>query len=255
MAILVFEHTPNETASRLGVALRNQGHRLRVLELHEGDALPPDLDEVDGILALGGPMNLDEQEHAATLDREMALIQQAHKQQIPVVGICLGAQMIAKALGGDIERMETPEVGWKQLELTFPGTMDPILTGIPWRTQQVHLHSRTVSQLPEEGTSLASSAAAQHQAFKVGLTTYAFQFHFEWTKADIETATQAEASLLREAGEDPQLVQNESERHYELYRHLGDRLCNNLAMLLLPIDKRYGARPGEPVANFRPEGS
>ena len=255
MPILVFEHTPTETPARLGAALRDQGHRLRVLELYEGDPLPPDLDDVHGIVALGGPMNVDQTEQYHWLYSEMSLIRSAHDQQIPVVGLCLGAQLVAKALGGEVEPMDKPEVGWGEVELAFPGTMDPIFAGTPWRTQQFHLHEQTVSSLPAEGTPLASSAGCQYQAFKVGLTTYAFQYHFEWNREELNAVIDANEAEIREAGQDPAKLKEETDQHYELYRHLGDRLCQMIATLLFPIDKRYGSRPSEPVANFNPGGS
>jgi GMP synthase (glutamine-hydrolysing) len=255
MPILVFEHTPPETAGQLGTALRDQGHRLRVLELHEGDALPPDLDDVHGLVVLGGPMNVDQQEQYPWLYSEMELIRQAHERELPIVGLCLGAQLIAKALGGEVEAMDTPEVGWKQVELAFPGTMDPIFAGIPWRTQQFHLHGQTVTQLPPETTPLASSAQAKHQAFKVGLTTYAFQFHFEFTRQQIDAVLDEDKAMVEQAGESVEAIKQDTDQHFELYRHLGNRLCNSLAMLLMPIDKRFGTRPSEPTANFRPARS
>jgi len=255
MPILVFEHTPSETPARLGAALRDQGHRLRVLELYEGDPLPPDLDDVHGILSLGGPMNVDQTEQHNWIYSEMELIRAAHERELPVVGLCLGAQMVAKALGGEVGPMDQPEAGWHQVELAFPGTMDPIYSGTPWRTQQFHLHSQQVTTLPPEATHLASSPQCQYQAFKVGLTTYAFQYHFEWNREELETVISENESMLREAGCDPDELRRQTDEHYELYRHLGDRLGHMLATLLFPIDKRYGSRPSEPVANYSPSGS
>jgi GMP synthase-like glutamine amidotransferase len=255
MPILVFEHTATEPPAQLGSALRDQGHRLRVLELYEGDALPPDLDDVHGLVVLGGPMNVDEQQEHPWLYSEMELIRSAHEQQLPIVGLCLGAQLVAKALGGEVQPMDKPEVGWKQVELTFPGTMDPLFAGIPWRTQQFHLHGQQVTTLPEDATSLAGSEACQHQAFKVGLTTYAFQFHFEFTREQLHEVIAANEKTIGEAGESLETIKSETNEHYQLYRHLGDRLANNIAMLLMPLDKRFGPRPSEPVANYRPAKS
>jgi GMP synthase-like glutamine amidotransferase len=255
MPILVFEHTPSETPARLGAALRDQGHRLRVVELHEGDSLPPDLDDVHGILALGGPMNVDQQQEYPSLYSEMELIRAAHEREIPVIGLCLGAQLVAKALDGEVAAMAQPEVGWGQVELTFPGTMDPIFAGQPWRTQQFHLHGQEVTVLPAGATPLASSAACPHQAFKVGLTTYAFQYHFEFTRDDIAGVISENEAMIQQAGTSAADMHEATERRYALYRHLGDRLCNALAMLLMPLDKRFGPRPDEPVANFHPARS
>jgi len=200
-------------------------------------------------------MHVDEHDEHPWLYSEMELIRSAHEAGIPVVGMCLGAQLIAKALGGTVEAMNQPEVGWKQVELTFPGTMDPILAGIPWRTQQFHLHSHAVTILPKEATSLAGSQACQYQAFKVRLTTYAFQYHFEFDRRQLENVIDLNHEMIQQAGEKIEDVKHQTSEHYELHRHLGDRLCNNLAMLLMPLDKRFGPRPSEPAANYRPAKS
>ncbi|HEX7009708.1 MAG TPA: type 1 glutamine amidotransferase [Phycisphaeraceae bacterium] len=248
MALLVFEHDPQETPARLGAILRDYGHRLRVIELHAGQAPPPDLDDVDGIVSMGGPMNVDEADQYPWMAQELALIRQAHEQRLPIVGVCLGAQLIAVALGGQVASMPQPELGWHEVTLAFPGTIDPVLAGVPWRSVQFHMHGQEVVKLPAGATPLAGSKACRNQAFKVGLTTYAFQYHFEWTRADLDRVLDANADWLREAGVDAEAIRQQVEEHYPLYRHLGDRLSHNIAQLLFSVNKRMSGRfgPGEP---------
>ncbi len=259
MAILVFQHHPLEGPSRLGAILRDYGHRLHVCELHEGQPLPPDLDGIDGIVSLGGPMNVDDTAEHPWLAGEMDLIRQAHEREVPVVGLCLGAQLLTKALGGEITAMDQPEAGWQPIQLAFPGTIDPLFSGTPWRSWQFHLHSQEITALPAGATPLAGSKICRTQSFKVGLTSYGFQYHFEWTKADITSALEAHRDLFNAAEIKPEAVQTDTEQYYELYRHLGDRMCHNIANLLVPIDKRFGGRHGTveptPVANWQPAKS
>ncbi|MAE63525.1 MAG: hypothetical protein CMJ18_04575 [Phycisphaeraceae bacterium] len=229
MRQVVLQHHPSENAAVLGRFLQAYGHRLHTVRLDEGQALP-DLDDVSGLLIMGGPMNVDETGAHPWLEDEQAFIRSAHEAALPMVGICLGAQLIAAALGGEVAAMETPEVGFESVRLGFPGTIDTLLAGVPWQTMQFHLHGQQVTGLPAGATPLAGSAACANQAFKVGMTTYAFQFHFEWDRDDIERFGRDE--LVTKAGASPESIVAQCADHYDRYRHLGDRLCENLASLL-----------------------
>lgn len=255
MAILVFEHDPRDPAGRLGQALRDVGHSLRVIRLHDGDALPPDLDDVDGVVSLGGPQNVDEVDQHAWMAGEIDLIRQAHESQLPVAGICLGAQLIATALGGEVSKMEQPEIGWHDVQLAFPGTMEVMYAGVPWKSTQFHAHGYEVTKLPPGATPLAGSAMCRNQAFKVGFKTYGFQYHFEWDRKGIEAwldgVKQRAGGGGFAKGVDLEAVRRQLDEHYEMYRHMGDRLCGNLTTYLFAIDKRLGHHATiEPVANF-----
>lgn len=250
MALIVFQHTKAETAGRLGEILRDYGHRLKVVKLFAGAPVPADLEDADGIISLGGPMNVDETGQHEWMKAEMDLIAQAHERDLPIVGICLGAQLIAAALGGEVGEMQTPEVGWGQIKEGFPGQTDAMLAGLPWTSWQMHWHSQEVTKLPEEGTALSGSKLCKMQAFKVGLTTFGFQYHFEWTKSLIEAVAPGDQELIEKAGTDAAAIAEDTEAHYDMYRHLGDRLCENLANLLFPIEKHVPTRPGEPVENY-----
>jgi GMP synthase (glutamine-hydrolysing) len=249
MAILVLEHDSVDPISRLGDILNEQAHRLKIVRLHAGGELPPDLDNVDGLVVMGGRQNVDEQHLHAWMPGELELIRQAHGAFIPIVGICLGAQLIAAALGGEVGPMETAEIGWMPVKSSFPGTIDTLHAGVPWVTTQFHAHGYEVSKLPPDATPLSGSRLCKTQAFKVGLRTYAFQYHFEWTRRDIERLLRVSGDWVRDKGYDTDTIRQGLDEHYAMYRHLGDRLCYNLANLLFPIDKRLGVTLRE-VENF-----
>jgi len=253
MAILVFQHHPLETTARLGQTLRDHGHKLRTVELFNGEALPPDLDGVDGVISMGGPMNVDQTEKHAWIEGECALIKQAHESGLPVVGICLGAQLIAKALGGEVGAMDKPEIEMGPIKAGFPGTIDPIFSGTPWQWDVLHLHGQEVTTLPEKAVPMHSSAACKTQSFKVGLRTYGFQFHFEWHRKQIDAILADNANWISESGLDAGAVKAGVDAGYDLHRQLGDKLCFNLTNLLFPIDKRL-PDDGRPVENFRSIG-
>ncbi len=249
MAIVVFEHHAMETSARLGQVLRDHGHKLRTIRLYAGDAIPPDLDNVDGIVSMGGPMDIDQAEAYPWIDQEAAYIKQAHEAGLPIVGICLGAQIIAHALGGKVEKMDKPEIGWFPVNQFRPGFPDTIMGGIPWKAVQFHTHGYQVTELPPGGALLASSDACKNQAFRVGLFTYAFQYHFEWTRQDIDGVLKQFADWISNSGYDAQAIHREADEKYGLYRHLGERLCQSLASWLFCIEHRLQHTQG-PVANF-----
>ncbi len=236
MAILVFQHHPDESPLVLASVLQGYGQQLRTLKLYARDTVPVDLDDVDGIVSMGGPMNVEDAAKHPWMAAEMAYLKRAHEAGVPIVGICLGCQLIAAAMGGQVAAMKEPEVGFAGLRLAFPGTIDPIYGGIPWNTMQMHMHGQEVTQLPPGGTPLAGSAKCKTQAFKVGLTTYAFQYHFECDRPAVQAFSQD--SLVTKAGASADAIAAQADQHYDLYRHLGNRLCDNLALLLFPVNKR-----------------
>jgi GMP synthase (glutamine-hydrolysing) len=235
MSLLVLQHAKSETPGTLGVALQNYGHRLRIVHLYAGDPLPSDLDDIDGVVSLGGPMNVEDTAKHAWIEPEMALLKAAHQASLPVIGICLGAQLIAAALGGKVAAMAAPEVGWHPLKLAFPGFTDPIYTGIKMSHIGFHLHGQEVTALPPGGAPMAGSKACKTQAFKVGLRTYAFQYHFEWNEADLREMVKDE--LVTKAGTTAEAILAQNAEHYPEYRRLSDRMATNLASFLFPIDK------------------
>lgn len=236
MSLLVLQHHSDLSPAALGATLRDHGHRLRVVDLSAGQPLPPDLDNIDGVVSLGGDALVTDASKHAWLDQEMAMLKEAHEAKIPIVGIGLGAQLIAQALGGEVGEMKDPEVGWHNVKLAFPGTIDAMMSGIPWDTTQFHMHKHEVTKLPPGGTPLSGSAACRTQAFSVGMHTYAFQYHFELTREAIDVATRQ--SVFRYAQQPIPEIAGQTEKNYALYRHLGDRLAARIALLLFPIDKK-----------------
>lgn len=236
MSLVVFQHDQHEGAALLGMVLQSYGHRLRVINLPGGQAVPADLDDIDGIISMGGPMNVDDAAQHPWIEAELAFLKHAHSLGMPIVGVCLGAQLVAKALGGEVGAMDQPEVGWHNVKLSFPGTIDPLYAGITWDSMQFHMHGQEVKKLPPGGTPLSSSAKCRTQAFKAGLRTYAFQYHFEWDQRYLERMAQNE--LVGRAGMTAESVTAPTSQHYDGYRRQGERLCHNIASLLFPIDKR-----------------
>ncbi len=254
MALIVFQHHRLEVPGRLGHIFQELGHRLKVVELFEGEAVPNDLDGVDGVISLGGPQDTDEVNRHEWMQPEIDYLKAAHDAGLPVLGVCLGAQLLAVALGGEVSRMEKPECGFSPVTSSFFGSTDSLLLGVPWKSPQFHLHGCEISKAPPGGTPipLQSSAACKCQAFKVGLRTYGLQYHFEWTRSTLVDCLDANADWLARNEIDLAALKAQFDAHYDLHRHLGDRLCRNFAKLLFPLEKRL-APVGTPekVRNFR----
>ncbi len=134
---------------------------------------------------MGGPQNV-EPGQPDWLTAEIAFIKAAHDRALPVVGICLGSQMLAAALGGRSARCPSPRSALPPSTSPSRARPRPCLAGIPWSHAQLHSHGFHVSQLPPGATLLASSALCKVQAFKAGIRSYGFQFHPECDKPQMD---------------------------------------------------------------------
>jgi GMP synthase-like glutamine amidotransferase len=181
MRVLAFRHVPFEGAGRLESVLAQRNIRLDYADLYIPGAQAPDISAYSGLIFLGGPMSAnDDLPH---LRQEMEWIAQATASGQPVLGICLGAQLLARTLGVRVFRNPIKEIGWFDLHFTPAAATDSLFTGLV--SQPVfHWHGETFD-LPQGAACLASSARCLHQAFRFGKKQYGLQFHLEVTPAMI----------------------------------------------------------------------
>lgn len=239
MALLVFEHSSRSGILRFGKTLRDYSHLLRILKLHEGDPLPPDLDDVDGIVSCGGPQSATDGS-LDWLEGEMDLIRQAHERSLPVVGLCLGCQIVASALGGTVERMaDGPEIGWHPVTLSPVGREDPVHVGLPWRMTAAHWHGDQVTELPPDARLLASSERCKVQAWALGLRTYGIQYHPEIEQDTFDHFAADSPGAVEKAGMKMEDLRRETEEHFPEFERLTSRLFESLALFVMPVDRRY----------------
>lgn len=163
LPVLVVRHVPWEGPHRIGAIV---GERFALYErcVLAGDALPR-VTDVSGAIFMGGPMNVDEIDRYPGLLVEREWLAAACAADLPLLGVCLGAQLIARALGSDVRRGSTPELGWLPIEVHAPE--DPLLGALAPRATVLHWHG-DVFDLPAGATLLASSAQTPVQAFRRG---------------------------------------------------------------------------------------
>jgi methionyl aminopeptidase len=185
-ACLVIQHVEPEGPSVLGDVLVSTGLRLQMCRVFAGDAVPADCDGLAGLVVMGGPMSATSDRGFPTRQAELRLLEQALEIELPVLGICLGAQLLALAAGGRVfEGTQGPEIGWGDVELTPDAVDDALLADLPERLRVLHWHGDTF-ELPPGAQRLAGSALYPEQAFRVGTCAWGLQFHLEVDAATVE---------------------------------------------------------------------
>ena len=183
--ILVLQHVPHETLGTLEPFFRDAGLRCRYVPLFAEAPERLDLDAAPGLVVLGGPMNVDEVDRYPWLRSETAWLQAAVAREVPVLGICLGAQLLAKSLGARVYPSGVKEIGWYEIELTPEAADDPLFAGMDPRQMAFQWHGDTFD-LPPGAVHLARSDSCRQQAFRYGRSAYGLQFHAEMTATLIE---------------------------------------------------------------------
>ena len=183
--ILVFQHVPFEPLGTLDPILRAAGFRIRYVNFGRTPTARPHLDGYAGVIVLGGPMNVHEVEAHPHLLTEIELLQEAYERGMQILGICLGAQLLARALGGDVGPAADFEIGWHDVRLNEHGKSDEVLGGFAPVQPMFHWHGDTFT-LPPGATALAGSQLCPNQAFRCGDNAYGLQFHLEVDAALIE---------------------------------------------------------------------
>jgi GMP synthase-like glutamine amidotransferase len=191
---LVVEHIPGENAGALARWLPAAGVELDVCRLHQGDALPAQV-EHDALIVMGGPMDAFGDDGDQPVER--ALIADALARGVPILGICLGAQLLALAAGGQVARhAEGPEYGWGLVRRSDAAADDPLLRTVPFLPDVVHWHSDEITALPPGAVALCRGEHTEVQAFRVATNAWGLQFHIEVDEAMIASWARADGVPL-----------------------------------------------------------
>ena len=179
MRLLVFQHIDCEHPGVFRHFLREDGINWDAVELDLGEPIPP-LAGYDAMWVMGGPMDVwDIEDHPWLVAEKKAIRSWVRDLKRPFLGVCLGHQLLADALGGTCSPQRPAEIGILDVELTEAGRRDPIFEGMPWRQKSLQWHSVRVAQAPEDAVILAKSDACPCQAMRIGDHAYSMQYHVE----------------------------------------------------------------------------
>jgi GMP synthase (glutamine-hydrolysing) len=228
--ILIIKHIADEGPGTIEDFFRNASWPLKIVNVFENDALPDGMEGIGAVISLGGPMNVYEEEKYPFLKSEDVFLKKAVKKEVPVLGVCLGAQILAKACGAKVVKSPMKEVGWYQIGLTDEGRADPLFEGVPSVLDVFQWHE-DMFEIPPGGVWLASSRQCHHQAFRFGRNAYGLQFHIEVTPDMLESWL---SKFSREycAGVDPKDMLIDILKRERSYRKQADAVYLNFARML-----------------------
>lgn len=244
MRWLVFQHISMEHPGALRDFMAEDGIVWDAVELDEGERIPP-LDGYDALLVMGGPMDTWQEDTYPWLVDEKRAIRAAIAIGMPYLGVCLGHQLLADALGGSVRRAPEPEIGILDVALTATGRADPFCAGLTPRFAALQWHSYEVDRLPPAGRTLASSPACAKQAIGVGANAYGVQYHVELTEATVPEwgcvpAYKNALELSLGAGGQAR-IEVDAARHLASFRADARKLYDNFVAIARAHPKRSAA--------------
>lgn len=224
--LLIIKQVEQEGPGCIADLFSEDGWTVETLEMSgAGTPLPHDLDDIGGIVILGGPMNVYQEEAYPFLKEEESLIRHALIDEVPLLGICLGAQLIAKTCGAAVMRSPKREIGWFTVTKTSEALKDSLFRGNPQHMTVFQWHEDTFD-LPGDGVLLAKGRVCANQAFRVGHSAYGLQFHIEATPEMVESWMRDEKEI------DVKKVLRDGRRIMETFVDQGRRVVTNFRRIV-----------------------
>jgi GMP synthase (glutamine-hydrolysing) len=228
--VIVLQHVACETLGSIESALSNVGLQFDYVRTFEGAKVPTALQDACGLIVMGGPMSAYEADQYPHLRDEFKLMESALALGRPVLGVCLGSQLLAHVLGAKVYAGKRKEIGWYPVSLTDAASEDPLWTGVPSTFTAYHWHG-DVFDLPANTELLASSALTPHQAFRHGTNAYGILFHMEVTRPLIQTMTETFTDELRETGNSGAQIRQQADSFLPPLERIGKTVFERWAAL------------------------
>jgi GMP synthase (glutamine-hydrolysing) len=210
--VLIVQNDAKEGAGQLATLIAERGLGQETVFGYDTDYDRLNADDYSALVVLGGAQSAYETDEYPYLSREIALCQDFMQADKPVAGFCLGAQILARALGGEVAPGAEKEIGWYDLTLTDAAADDPLMQSHPKTLLSYHFHGDRIEDVPG-AVNLASSAMTPWQLFRYGANTYAFQYHAEVDQPLVEVMCRNGADYMASNGFDAETVIAESREH------------------------------------------
>ncbi len=211
-SILVLQHVECEDIGSIRDAIERRGLGTAYARAYRGEASPASLGDHRALIVMGGPMSVYERDRYPHLTGELRLIRRTIQEGRPVLGICLGSQLIAEALGGKVSKGQAKEIGWYAVRKNPNASQDPLFAGLPGEFPAFHWHG-DVFTLPPGAVPLASSERTPLQAFRYGASVYAILFHLEVTPESVEGMLRVFAQEIQQEGLSADALQHSAREH------------------------------------------
>lgn len=231
--LLVIQHVSHEGLGTFGPVFREAGLTPMTLRADDPKALWPHAETVKGLVSMGGPQSVYEQIRHPYLTREIELMRQVVNAGKPVLGVCLGSQLLAAALGAQVTKNAQKEIGWYPLMREPDADHDPLWDSFGQTETVFQWHGDTFA-LPKGAVRLASSPLCAQQAFRYGAHAYGLQFHVEVTEAMIRSWLRANATELAtvQGVIDPSTIRQHTSQHLRRLQELARHVASVFAQLV-----------------------
>ncbi len=227
--ILILQHVRPEPPGTIGEALDANGLSHRTVEVHRDESVPDTL-TADGLVVMGGPMGVGDVEDRPHLQAELDLVGQALDNDVPILGVCLGSQLVAHVLGADVHPGSEKEIGWGEVTLTDAAADDPLFHDIDDPFMAFHWHG-DVFEMPDDAVRLAHTPQTARQAFRYDDNVYGLLFHLEVTPRTVAGMTKAFQDELAEEGLDGATIRQKAMTHEEAVRDTASTIFGRWADL------------------------
>ena len=217
--VLALQFVWDDPPGYLGEIMQEHDIACDVIEVEKAPV--PDPTEYDALIAMGGPQHVGQNDACPYLRGVATAIRRAVDNEVPYLGLCLGGQLLAYAVGARVKKHTSSSIGFYEVQLTEEGRKDPLFAGLPGYQQVIHWHEDTFD-IPEGAVQLATNARTQNQAFRYGRHAYGTQYHIELTPGMLDVwlyYPEYRGEIVRVLGEEAaEKFVRDRERLYPLYR-------------------------------------